>query len=415
MRETVRRRTFLTAVATTAVGLAGCGGDSDDDRPTATDAVTDTPVATATDTATATETATPTQTPQLLPEADWPSYHYSAGNLGVHPEATGLSGPPATSWTYDLGTPTEGSLTLVDGTLFVGAGSLQSSSDAGAIHAIDAVSGDQQWRAATDGPVHATPVHKEGFVFAGTDTGTMYALNGASGEEFWTYSPSSGAGFGTAHVADGTVIVGTGGGRVLELQQNSGGRTGQTDVTAEVRTAIARVRGVTYVGTNSGSVFALADSAADSWEYDEGRGIRGVATDGRAVYATSRDGKLLALNTNGRLIWEFGTASPVRHNPVIDGEWAFFGTDSGEIYGLEDGLERWKTELDTALSNAPVLVAGTLYVVANDGTVYALDRATGSVNWSHALDVPVERSTPIVSGGRLWVPTLAGTVHAIGG
>jgi outer membrane protein assembly factor BamB len=411
MRELVRRRTFLTAVSTAAVGLAGCGGDSDDEQSTETDTATDTPTATATETATATRTTT--ATPRLLPEADWPTYHYSSGNLGVHPEAAGLAGPPETAWIYDLGTPTEGSLGLVDGTLFVGAGSTQSGADAGAVHAVDAVSGEREWVTETGGPVHATPVIESGLVFVGTDTGTMYALNAASGDEFWTYSPSSGAGFATAHVTDGNVIVGTGGGRVLGLLQNSGGRASQTDVTAEVRTAIAHSRGVTYVGTNSGSVFALAGSEAESWEYDEGRGIRGVATDGRTIYATSRGGKLLALNTNGRLIWEFGTAKPVRHNPVVDGEWAFFGTDGGEVYGLEDGLEAWKTELDTAVSNAPVLVGETLYVVANDGTVHALDRATGSITWSHPLGVPVERSTPIVSGGRLWVPTLDGTLYAL--
>jgi outer membrane protein assembly factor BamB len=124
---------------------------------------------------------------------------------------------------------------------------------------------------------------------------------------------------------------------------------------------------------------------------------------------------MFALNTNGRLIWEFGTRTAVRHNPVVDGEWTFFGTDGGEIYGLKDGLEAWKTEVEPTISNAPVLVEKTLYVVGDDGTVFALDRATGETKWTQSLAAPVEHSTPIVSGGYLWVPSLDGTLYALQG
>lgn len=54
----------------------------------------------------------------------------------------------------------------------------------------------------------------------------------------------------------------------------------------------------------------------------------------------------------------------------------------------------------------------TIFVAANDGAVYAADLATGKLRWKHATGAPL-LGTPLISGDRLFVADLGGTMHCL--
>jgi hypothetical protein len=73
---------------------------------------------------------------------------------------------------------------VVDGTVFVGSNDTH-------VYALDAVSGDEQWRFQTDKAVQSSPAVVDGTVFVGSDDYSMYALTGADRERTHTPTPSA--------------------------------------------------------------------------------------------------------------------------------------------------------------------------------------------------------------------------------
>jgi len=92
----------------------------------------------------------------------------------------------------------------------------------------------------------------------------------------------------------------------------------------------------------------------------------------------------------------------------------YVGSGGGVLYALNvDGTEAWRHETDSALCSSPVLADGTVYVGANDGTVWALDATSGgSVEWSAQVAAPVY-SRPAVDSSTVYVTDADGTVHAL--
>ncbi|MDE2823733.1 MAG: PQQ-binding-like beta-propeller repeat protein [Chloroflexota bacterium] len=119
------------------------------------------------------------------------------------------------------------------------------------------------------------------------------------------------------------------------------------------------------------------------WRYGGGRASYGqpVESDG-VVYAAGTsyiDGAfLIALDSaNGEVLWRVPTGySSVDLQPVVSGGRVV----AGSYYGLvalnpQTGAEVWR--FTYLLSSAPVVSDGVVYVGAFDGSVHALDAASG--------------------------------------
>ncbi len=57
------------------------------------------------------------------------------------------------------------------------------------VTALDAETGEEQWRFQTDGPVRFAPAANNGNVYFVSDDGFLYCVDGTSGEEVWRYRP----------------------------------------------------------------------------------------------------------------------------------------------------------------------------------------------------------------------------------
>ncbi len=156
------------------------------------------------------------------------------------------------------------------------------------------------------------------------------------------------------------------------------------------------------------------------------------ATDGRDVWFTAlaNDGAHLLAYRAGerpelRLDWNLdapAAASPVlgRQNPTTGLlELLLMGTD-GRLLCLDVSAdtgvvrERWSRYVGEPAAGAPVLGDdGRVYVAAGQ-VAQALDRVTGEVVWSLALDSPASGSVNLAAGGMLYVATQTGEVLAIG-
>lgn len=98
-------------------------------------------------------------------------------------------------------------------------------------------------------------------------------------------------------------------------------------------------------------------------------------------------------------------------------DWPMFrGTPTQEGISktrLSDALQvRWKFELEEAVTATAAIVGGVVYVAAEDGYVYALKLADGSLIWKYQAG-EIIKAPPTVLDGVLYVGNDEGVMHAI--
>ncbi len=95
--------------------------------------------------------------------------------------------------------------------------------------------------------------------------------------------------------------------------------------------------------------------------------------------------------------WTFKTGGAVVSSPVLAGGVVYFGSDDGSLYAVDQasGAPKWKFSTSAkdvpggAIRATPAVVDGAVYFGSYDGYFYAVDAATGALKWKYAM--PGER------------------------
>lgn len=130
-------------------------------------------------------------------------------------------------------------------------------------------------------------------------------------------------------------------------------------------------------------------------------GVAGVGTIGSTTEASA----------DGVKRWDFETGGPVEAAPTVVEGTVYVGSDDGYLYALnsESGDEAWNLDLDYGLSNAPMLVDGTLYM-SDRGLLNAVDPHTGEQEWF--FDTAGGTRSPAIADGICYTAGGRG-VHAV--
>jgi len=188
------------------------------------------------------------------------------------------------------------------------------------------------------------------------------------------------------------------------------------------------------------------------WGTQTAGGWAGTAFHDGIIYAGTRDGRVVAINSSTEnLEWSYSTApvtapsgglscgqtsitTAIYGTPVVDRDIVYIGTYSGQVLALNMlarsqnltfpqrgyGEWEWDCPIDNAKSNAIVadlLVSDdTIYVNSSNGRVYSLDREFGDLNWeSKVLDEKHRKlwTSPVIQGNTLYVSTYDGHIYAL--
>lgn len=162
------------------------------------------------------------------------------------------------------------------------------------------------------------------------------------------------------------------------------------------------------------------------WQFHtSGQVISSPAVVGATIYAGSTDGNLYALDReSGTLKWKFEAKSRIASSPAVSGGLVYFGAYNGVFYAVDaaTGQQKWKFQTggerrfaaphlhgstpaaesmpdpwDCYLSS-PVVWRGVVYFGSGDGHIYALDAASGVLNWKFKTGDVVHASPAIASG-----------------
>lgn len=153
--------------------------------------------------------------------------------------------------------------------------------------------------------------------------------------------------------------------------------------------ALDPTTGDRYWQADVGAQDAHAIGVIDETVYATGWGPESISVRTGDTQWSADGGESLAANTEG----VYTTLS-------VNGTGGVFGHD-------RNGEELWHLSLGKIVGS-PSVLDGTVYIADNDGTVYAIDAATGETHWSRSLDgVSKIHSGLAVRGDDLVVP--AGT------
>src|SRR5262249_31706662 len=117
---------------------------------------------------------------------------------------------------------------------------------------------------------------------------------------------------------------------------------------------------------------------------------------GRIFFGAS-DKRLYALTAGGMFLWSFETGDNVATRPLVVGDLVVFGSEDGTLYALDaaTGRQGWTAQAGAAVVSSPALVGNVIVIGSDDQTVYGLDAKTGEQLWTFVAGGAVE--APIVA------------------
>jgi outer membrane protein assembly factor BamB len=121
----------------------------------------------------------------------------------------------------------------------------------------------------------------------------------------------------------------------------------------------------------------------------------------------------------GAPLWTVATDGKVDSTPAVVGGRVFVatGVPGHSVYAFSavDGTTLWRYEMSSGVLSSPVVRNGVLYQSSTDGSVYAVNAATGGSVWKAQLP-KVEgdlASTPVIGGDMLYVGSNDGHLYAL--
>jgi len=176
-------------------------------------------------------------------------------------------------------------------------------------------------------------------------------------------------------------------------------------------TSPAVADGVIYIASLDGHLYAVdQETGKEKWNFKSKMPIQSSpALAGGTVYFVSSAGSLVALNAvDGSVKWVFATEFERRFeaknlhgypsaaqtipdawdifvsSPAVAGNLVFFGSGDGNIYAVDaaSGTLEWKFATKDVVHASPAVDRGIVYVGSWDSYLYALDAGTGQEKWS---------------------------------
>jgi outer membrane protein assembly factor BamB len=256
----------------------------------------------------------------------------------------------------------------------------------GHVIALNAADGKPLWTVLINGAVISSPAISDNVVAVRSIDGKLRALSPADGHELWEAGqevPSlSLRGTSSPVIVGDLIICGFDNGKVVAYNSGDGTQVWQAVVAApHGRTEIQRLADVdgpvSVAGKNvyavgyHGNVAMLALESGQTWWAHEDSSYRGLALASDAVYMSTADGQVLALNrSNGSVIWRQPalryrglTTVAVSDDAVITADF------QGYVHFLDKHTGAFVARVRSGklrISNPPI-VEGNEVVVINDG------------------------------------------------
>jgi outer membrane protein assembly factor BamB len=165
------------------------------------------------------------------------------------------------------------------------------------------------------------------------------------------------------------------------------------------------------------------ESGRREWWLDVGKDLDltcGIVTAGGVVYVHRSDGYLFALDSSsGKEIWRYRTTPGMKGSPAVCSEFVVFVDEDNWLCALSvaTGALVWRHQFKYAWCD-PTIADGVVFVGGYEAgagyleALYALDLASGDLEWQYPVQGRITES-PALSDGTIYFGTDMGYVYAL--
>jgi outer membrane protein assembly factor BamB len=243
------------------------------------------------------------------------------------------------TWTFE-----GASNRYIGGALVVGDTILAPNADHN-LYALD-LNGNLKWKFTAKQALWSTPIVNEDVVYLSSMDHFLYAINIKSGQSIWEVDMGGAIVYSPSFDTD-TIFVATLANEVVAVNANSGAIIWKNKSEVGLWSQPVYNNGVVYYGDTAGKIFAVsATDGSAIWDYVMGEMVSGapaVMPDG--VVFAGENGKLVALDFNGNILWTRSITGKLYTGPVIVDGLLVLGISQGEevirAYDF-NGNEIWK-------------------------------------------------------------------------
>ena len=277
----------------------------------------------------------------------------------------------------------------------------------GKVVALDRASGNVRWDTDLGEPLFSSPVIADGRVYIGATDRNLHGLDAATGEKGWKFTSDDWVNAPPSY--DGDILAMSSRSTRVELVDT---RTARRKLIYDVA-GVRRVSGgpaiqgdLVYFGTQDGTVWAIDRNATT---YPLERAIQFIRVN---LYIWG----LGPLPVQKGTVWTHSIDGEMTHAPVVGPKAVFAATDDGTIAAMDaaTGRELWVSALGAEIMSGLSVAGNTVLAGMSDGRVLGLDAATGVFLWEFATGGPVS-ATPIVAGGVMYAASQDGKLYAVVG
>lgn len=273
------------------------------------------------------------------------------------------------------------------------------------------------------------PVSDGTRVFAAAHSGEVSGIDLVTGKSDWSTDTDLALSAGPGHGGN-LVVVGSADGEIVGLDATTGRRLWQREVGSEVLATPVVHNGLVIIKSIDGSVHAMdGRDGAMRWTVETtvpGLTLRGSsqpAAVGDRVIVGFDNGQVVALGLrDGADLWraplalgrgrtELERMSDVDSNIVVFGEEVYVAgfQSRAALLSANSGNPAWITDLSSA--GGLDLGRTAMFSTSGDGTVSALERATGTVVWEQKALLHRGVTGPVLFGDAVVVGDFEGYLH----
>ena len=177
------------------------------------------------------------------------------------------------------------------------------------------------------------------------------------------------------------------------------------------------MQGVVYFGSYDGRLYALDLNGKQRWNYFTGGKVFSSPTigiDGAILFGTMA-GKVGALNSLGEKIWETTLTGELYGSASVDPEGhIYIGSTDGHLYALDrNGMKKWAFPTGGSVTSQPaILCDGTIIFGSYDRYLYALN-PDGTKKWQFQAIREIYSSPAVGHNDAIYFSSLDGRLYAL--
>lgn len=173
-----------------------------------------------------------------------------------------------------------------------------------------------------------------------------------------------------------------------------------------------------------GGVFAATGLVLRAWGHDgtprwqqglSAPAVTPIAADAGRLYMALADSTLIAVNGDGRILWQIALDSVPKLLLASRGR-IYFGAADGAVYAYDqDGSAdwAWRYPVRSEAVGAPAIDDRCVYVALMDNSLRAFKRGSGNLCWAATQLNLRPASGPVVAGDGVVVTTVTGALVAV--